>query len=374
MNRLILIGNGFDLAHGLNTRYNDFLLWYLKNAFKKAFESGSYEDSLLNIGNNYVYTDLRIGGMGGVEDLVEYFYKNSFNDLLNASHFRIVGYGNDFRNPFTVKVKLRFAETLINSCNITNWVDIENEYYNELKSVLKYDNNIKRSALKDINEALKTIITHLETYLSQLPKPSRMPGYDEVFSGEIRVNDVIDIKLSKNEYPKDILALNFNYTPTTQLYYNIYNLDSKSITLKINHIHGKIGDKYNKLIFGFGDELDEDYQLMEKERINSYFEYIKSFWYLKTSHYKDILRFIDAEPYQVHIVGHSCGLSDRTMLHMIFEHENCKSIRIFYHENNERDNNYTELTHEIARHFKDKAVMRNKIVPLDRSTQMEQAR
>lgn len=23
MNRLIVIGNGFDLAHGLNTRYND---------------------------------------------------------------------------------------------------------------------------------------------------------------------------------------------------------------------------------------------------------------------------------------------------------------------------------------------------------------
>lgn len=24
MNRIVLIGNGFDLAHGLNTRYEDF--------------------------------------------------------------------------------------------------------------------------------------------------------------------------------------------------------------------------------------------------------------------------------------------------------------------------------------------------------------
>lgn len=28
MNRLVLIGNGFDLAHGLPTRYEDFINWY----------------------------------------------------------------------------------------------------------------------------------------------------------------------------------------------------------------------------------------------------------------------------------------------------------------------------------------------------------
>ena len=32
MNRIILIGNGFDLAHGLKTSYNDFIKWYLKRA------------------------------------------------------------------------------------------------------------------------------------------------------------------------------------------------------------------------------------------------------------------------------------------------------------------------------------------------------
>ena len=31
MNRLVLIGNGFDLAHGLKTRYEDFINWYWEN-------------------------------------------------------------------------------------------------------------------------------------------------------------------------------------------------------------------------------------------------------------------------------------------------------------------------------------------------------
>lgn len=28
MNRIILIGNGFDLAHNLPTKYEDFIKWY----------------------------------------------------------------------------------------------------------------------------------------------------------------------------------------------------------------------------------------------------------------------------------------------------------------------------------------------------------
>ena len=28
MNRLIVIGNGFDMAHGLKTSYKDFIEWY----------------------------------------------------------------------------------------------------------------------------------------------------------------------------------------------------------------------------------------------------------------------------------------------------------------------------------------------------------
>ena len=29
MNRIVLIGNGFDLAHGMNTSYKHFICWYL---------------------------------------------------------------------------------------------------------------------------------------------------------------------------------------------------------------------------------------------------------------------------------------------------------------------------------------------------------
>jgi len=93
---------------------------------------------------------------------------------------------------------------------------------------------------------------------------------------------------------------------------------------------------------------------------------------LKIKNYYRLIRFIESDNYQVQIYGHSCGLSDRTMLNQIFEHKKCKSIKIFYHQKEDGTNDYTEKTYEISRHFKDKGMMRKKIVPLDYSQAMPQ--
>ena len=48
MNRLVLIGNGFDLAHGLKTRYEDFLNWYWNDVGRRLLmgTSKSVSDDL----------------------------------------------------------------------------------------------------------------------------------------------------------------------------------------------------------------------------------------------------------------------------------------------------------------------------------------
>ena len=144
------------------------------------------------------------------------------------------------------------------------------------------------------------------------------------------------------------------------------------MNLNVNYIHGQLDHAGNPIVFGFGDELDADYDKMELEKAKGFFEYIKSFWYFKTNNYHNLIRFIESEDFQVFIIGHSCGLSDRTMLNMIFEHRNCKSIKIYYYDDGKGYNNYTELTQEISRHFKDKAEMRRRIVPFTQSQPMSQ--
>lgn len=34
MNRLIIIGNGFDMPYGLKTSYKDFINWYMNQRVK----------------------------------------------------------------------------------------------------------------------------------------------------------------------------------------------------------------------------------------------------------------------------------------------------------------------------------------------------
>lgn len=68
-------------------------------------------------------------------------------------------------------------------------------------------------------------------------------------------------------------------------------------------------------------------------------------------------------------MGHSCGLSDRTMLNKIVEHVNCIKIKIFYYEKNKTENDYIEKMQELSRHFSrdSKGRMRDIIEPLSNS-------
>lgn len=96
--------------------------------------------------------------------------------------------------------------------------------------------------------------------------------------------------------------MNFNYTKTADLY-----LPANS-DIPVNHIHGELDNEQNPVIFGYGDELDEDYKTISNLNDNSYLTNIKSIRYLETDNYRQLLQFIDTGPYQIYIMGHSCGI------------------------------------------------------------------
>lgn len=156
--------------------------------------------------------------------------------------------------------------------------------------------------------------------------------------------------------PDQILFLNFNYTSTADLYI------PKGSEFKINHIHGELGNGNNPIIFGYGDELDDDYKEISKLNDNDYLKNIKSIRYLETDNYRKLLSFIDSAPFQIYIIGHSCGNSDRTLLNTLFEHKNCVSIKPFYHQKDDGTDNYIEIIQNISRNFNDMRLMRDRVV------------
>ncbi|MEO5910918.1 MAG: AbiH family protein, partial [Pelobium sp.] len=342
MNRLILIGNGFDLAHNLKTSYKDFILWYLINCFCSTNNNKGFEDEFFAITKHrdQICEEKNIS----VKSLVEKYFRENIIQLIDD---KILSYEDlSFNNPFKVSLKSPFFKNILTKCINANWVDIENEFYTQLKIILHKHQSHRKNELIDLNNSLKFIISQLEIYLQEIKVTHIHPDYSEIFDSKVEDMDFVKKIGSRELELKNSLILNFNYTNTIENYFksNDYLINPKYI--KVNYIHGKIGDKKNPLIFGFGDELDEDYKKMELEKTKGFFNYIKSFWYFQTSNYHNLIRFIESEDFQVFILGHSCGLSDRTMLNMIFEHKNCQSIKIFYHQKISGENNHRELTEE----------------------------
>jgi len=337
MNKLYLIGNGFDLAHGLKTRYSDFLLWYINKSIKVYNYSNSniYEDDLMILDSN------------GYK-MTEFDSLSSFKEYLNKSRL-------------TFQPKNFLFGRILNKADELNWVDIEYEYYLVLLTLYrkiekhnstKFDGSDK--LIKDVNICFDLLKDQLIEYLHTIKIQSNNQEIESRFNSE----------LNKNAIDK-VLFLVFNYTNTIELYLKSLKMKSH----KLIYIHGQLNEKRNPIIFGYGDEMDEYYKKIESLNLNEFLKNMKAFHYLKTPNYKNLTRFINDGDYTVSIMGHSCGLSDRVLLNSIFCHQNCRGIRIFYYQKSENENDFFEKTQEISRHFTDdhKNRMRNLIVPLTAS-------
>ncbi len=305
-------------------------------------------------------------------------YRYDINNFICSNDQGIIF---EFRNNFFKS---------INKKNSENWVDIENEYYRELKTIVKLSSLTIEDKLNQtiiLNNEFEQVKNLLEKYLKEkVLDVFNLNLYQDNSGDFFKFQEIITpitITLNKNDlleefHKKDLaeihrqlnkdeeyvsnqsrlLILNFNYTHTPCRY--IENMDGG---VDINFIHGIIGNKTeNTVNFGFGDEMDDDYQSIENMDKNEYLKNFKSFQYLQNSNYKQLLDFIDTNKFQVVILGHSCGLSDRTLLNTIFEHTNCRSIKVYYHEKNDGSDNYTEIIQNISRHFNKKKLMREKIV------------
>lgn len=419
MNRIILIGNGFDLAHGLPTSYKDFIedYWIQYGAWLSGCLGKTVSDDLCTISLE-------------TEDSLGWYYRiphHNINGQEPPTPKEVIDEVKTCPDGISVK-KTPFFQLIDNAVETKNWVDIENEYYQLLKRIVRRETKLYESP-EGLDAELGIVKSKLVAYLSEIQKSRITPelinedirkviyapfkakdisvdgrtafdeflterwekarnaeshecrdllyrfGYnwqfdtydvqkhidacdvskhiERIYSGAIGIHDYFLL-------PSEVLFLNFNYTKTADLYI------SKASGFKVNHIHGELDNDKNPIIFGYGDEMDEDYKTISNLNDNSYLTNIKSIRYLETDNYRRLLRFIDSAPYQIYIMGHSCGNSDRTLLNTLFEHKNCVSIKPFYYEkldtDGSRSDNYIEIIQNISRNFNDMQKMRDRVV------------
>lgn len=131
MNRLVIIGNGFDMAHGLKTSYMDFINWYWDQRVN-AFVGNTTKVS------EDILCKLQIKGNEDISCWNVFAFQNSFffKDIYHKerySGFEIIQEIRQHPKVFSVEC-CPFFETILQSIETKGWVDIENDYYQTLKN------------------------------------------------------------------------------------------------------------------------------------------------------------------------------------------------------------------------------------------------
>lgn len=372
LNRIIILGNGFDLSHNLKTKYSDFITNYYSN-----IKDSTFKDELLE----FCIPGYLFDSNHSLKEMTEHMSDSLGLCTIMDSESRKSLHFN--RKLGIILHNFLFYE--ISRKSESKWVDIEVDYFNKLLKIIDNRNsNKKHEEITKLNQELDSIAKIFEQYLIDCVKPEIQTKYnsktDKLFDNTIATSKSLFLEFLKefNEnYAKKLreeaegsflkksgsvqfnetLILNFNYTNTAIELYNKHLWNFKVI-----NIHGTLKDLNNPINLGFGDEMHRRYSDIEEANENEYLRLMKSFAYSNTDNYRQLFNFIESNDFQIQIMGHSCGISDRTLLNAVFENPNCKSIKVFYHKYEKQKDNYSDIVRSISRHFNKKLLMRNKIV------------
>ena len=162
MNRLVLIGNGFDLAHGLKTSYKDFINWYWENWGVKLLQSMSRTESdglctfKINDGIEAPYWAYVFGW---------YYQRN--NPFVPWDPQRVVQIAKEDSKLCNFSMS-PFLERINKSIETRDWVDIENEYYHLLTKYALLDESAGK--VEELNRQLQYLKEQLIKYLGNIEK------------------------------------------------------------------------------------------------------------------------------------------------------------------------------------------------------------
>jgi len=393
MNRIILIGNGFDVAHKLKTLYKDFIDWFWieqtnkinDTKFEEWFPISSARAKTHYIHRNNRFFDVKF--YGTEKQLKEYCKQEETKSDVknkNETNFKQIDIDNaheekesksaihksgtklKYETPDKLKenvvYKNKFLELIEQRKRLKNWVDIEELYFEILtncKDRLKLSESVYEIyTVVQLNDDFECIKEELKQFVLLRNKVlTENTDFTMQLKNDIvkKINEKIDTypnvegTIDEENPIETTLFLNFNYTETISTLYNIDNQKRK-----MYQIHGHAESVEEEMIVGYGDEKSDHSPDIENLNDNAFLENVKSIKYVEAKHYANLLRFINKEDYDVFVFGHSCGNSDRTLLKELFENEHCKEIRCFYYKDKDGRDDFTTTIDNIYRKFDDK--------------------
>ncbi|GGB98583.1 AbiH family protein [Dyadobacter sediminis] len=393
MNRIVIVGNGFDLGHRLLTGYNHFID-HLKVEFMNLVNDRNY----IGVLNHKLFRfepieRINYDSVNNMYLMIEADKKfTNWNELIRIKEayydFQIGYKSMQLIRSSSIVYKNKFLGYVFNQALTDSWGGFEEDYKNVLIAILQdrvkeLDENFRIYSVRHLNNDLAQIIDLLYNYLKNInPIEKASPEivgrlYAPPLLNWKQHNDFNDILGTvpdgKDEdftkTLKHVLFLSFNYTKTIQNYLiknlqkdNLehaipFDISDENTQSSLRYIHGDLeyGGR-SSMIFGYGDELNQLQSDLEMQK-DDFLKHMKSVLYTRSPSYREVIDYADADKFDIIIYGHSCSNTDRTLLNTLFEHKNCVSIQPFLHNVND-----TSIYFNIYRCFKNKQLMRSRVV------------
>lgn len=297
MKRILVIGNGFDLAHELLTSYFDFL-YACCLITGDTFEGREYIDGVLSPYNKEKFT---------ISNLVKQRLKPLEEKIKSNKWIKYFLVNIHRLKPTWVDLEREIQE----ACKYIseNHIPVDNKY-----EPLVTNGKLDAVKLKDDLADLKEI---LDLYLSIATSTGKKIYYKELL-----------------EYLPDYVV-SFNYTNT---YTKIYNYTSN-----VDYVHGELkkDNSPSTIVLGFNstDSVDSDI---------FYAEYLKYFQMVKNKITVEIFNAIKSfkgDNYELMFFGHSLDKSDSDILLPLIE--KAKKVTIVYYSDSAMSTNIKNLMETI---------------------------
>lgn len=363
---IILLGNGFDLAHGLPTTYTNFLDFLkrigaknnriiydvqLNEQLSDIMRNNDNRDTLIKIrklctnnvwskyflNRNHLYPN-----WCDFESEIEYITRNLQNIKKELEKTRELPSSEFFRSPSSGFFMLSIQQYLFNIIyenkdvkegfidipfdhippNITITLGNNSLDKNNVNKVI-FSNNIPPTA---IHIPFEYLISFIIDQLNDFTKCFEL--YLSKFVNHISIQKINFIdKLTDSS---NLKILNFNYTNTINNYRFPYNFD-------ICYIHGEASDgNDNHLVLGInetGNDIDpmftrfrKYFQRFEKNCTFNYRTWINSINY----HNVGRKLYLGSAEHNLYIIGHSLTLNDKNILNELITLPGM-STTIYYH-------------------------------------------
>lgn len=386
---ILVIGNGFDLAHGLPTKYEDFLEFI--KIIKQCFEQDNFKSKEIDWGkwevedskeqpNGSKIKDLLVTNKGKARDKLfseKQKWKNLIDDNIWIEYFlqnNMHGKENwiDFESEISEVIQSLNKDVqdfkLENNIQRLSNVFLSEKYCDESQTVITYQGKqyyshkltykiLRDKLLDDLNRLIRALEVYLTEYVEKINIKVISPDIKEISAITRDLNGKKIITLSK--------VISFNYSNIyEQLYLGKYDISHNDY---VDYIHGKAD--FNNTIDTNNMVLGIDEYLGKKKR-NKQVEFVAFKKFYQRIHkgpgctYKGWIDTIKGEfadyqtelenskteknimnlkvmanklkrqylnKHHVYIFGHSLDVTDKDILRDLILNDNVHTT-IFYHD------------------------------------------